>query len=336
MKKKRPRFLKLKFNLFVGVLCLGTVLLAYGFDRIHADGIDVSADVSVKKTEPVKYIKKVQMNKIESETSQSTTNSSIHYDKGVSTEEDKADYIPVYKSADENSKVLEEVFTGEWAEYFGKEDGFVQIETNNGTHGYVSTEQCKVTNVVDKTKPSALKGAVIILDPGHGGNDVGAESTNGQYFEKDITLTTAKVVKKKLEDAGAKVYLTRNQDKYISLSNRTETTMKYAADVFISLHYDSFETSNTMSGYTTYYYYKDAEELANSINRGLTETITTLKNVGVRTDNFQVTRNNPYPSVLLELGYINAYGDLIVITQDDYYDTVAEGIVKGLNSYFEG
>lgn len=330
MKKKRKRFLKLKFNFFVGVLCLGTVMLAYGFDRIHADGIQITENSLVKNTEKIDYTKKVQINKVKT----ATTESSIHYDKGAVTDTDKENLIPIYASADENSKVLEEVFTGEWAEYFGKEKGFVQIETNKGTHGYVSTEQCKVTDVVDKKKPTSLKNAVIVLDPGHGGADVGAESTNKEYLEKKLTLATAKAVKQKLEAAGATVYLTRAKDTYVSLSDRTDLAVKNTADVFISLHYDSFETSNTMSGYTTYYYYKDEENLANAINQGLSEKIATLKNVGVRTDNFQVTRDNPYPAVLLELGYINSYSDLMVITQDDYYDTVADGIVKGLNSYF--
>lgn len=53
---------------------------------------------------------------------------------------------------------------------------------------------------------------MIVLDPGHGGNDTGALSNDEQTEEKDITLSTAIKVKKTLEDAGATVYLTHTTD----------------------------------------------------------------------------------------------------------------------------
>lgn len=343
MKKKRTRFLKLKFNIFVVLLCAATVVLAIGFDRIHADGIQLTEKeeekvVAPPKVEEPKVLEKVQINKIENSaaTESSATESSLDYDHGVAEDTDAENLIPVYAEPDENSEVMEEVFTGEWADYFGKEDGFVQIETNKGTLGYVSDAQANVTDIVDKKKPSSLKDAVIVIDAGHGGEDAGAESTNGVYFEKDFTLKTALAVKMALEAEGATVYLTRNKDEYISLDDRVDMAVENLADVFISLHYDSSEEADAMNGFTTYYYYRDEETLANSVNQGMVDADTSLKSIGVRQENFQVLRDNPYPALLLELGYINSYGDLIVVRESGYYKKVADGVTSGLEKYFAG
>ncbi len=60
---------------------------------------------------------------------------------------------------------------------------------------------------------------MIVLDPGHGGNDTGALSNDEQTEEKDITLSTAIKVKKALEDAGATVYLTHTTDELVQLGD---------------------------------------------------------------------------------------------------------------------
>lgn len=331
MKTKRTRYLKFKFILFVIFLCIGTVSLGYGFHQVHSASIQTKqADPETKESEPAKKtIQMVQLQKKSDETTEDTID-----DIGADPTENPSHLILVYEEADETSEILEEVFTGEWAQYIAESEGFVEVKTNAGTTGFVTAEQAKVTSVEEKTASMSLKDVVVLLDPGHGGEDGGAVSTNQVYLEKDLTLDTAKAVKNALEEAGATVYLTREDDDFLSLDDRTEMAIENSVDIFISLHYDSFETSDTMSGYTTYYYYDASEALANNINQGLLDNITSLNNVGLRTDNFEVIRETPYPSVLLELGYINSYGDLIVIREDSYYTEVADGIVEGLESYF--
>jgi N-acetylmuramoyl-L-alanine amidase len=85
---------------------------------------------------------------------------------------------------------------------------------------------------------------LIVLDPGHGGVDPGAIGANG-VFEKHIALSMAKELKKMLEDTGRyKVYLTRNQDKYLRLYQRVDIARQRNAALFISLHADSIGKSN--------------------------------------------------------------------------------------------
>lgn len=80
---------------------------------------------------------------------------------------------------------------------------------------------------------------VIVIDPGHGGNDSG---TTGRLYntpEKVITLSYALELKKLLEKRGYKVILTRDSDKSISLDQRQNIANKNKADIFVSLHADS-------------------------------------------------------------------------------------------------
>ena len=77
---------------------------------------------------------------------------------------------------------------------------------------------------------------LIVIDPGHGGRDVGASGSGGA-MEKDITLSIARLLKKRLlESTGAEVLLTREEDEYLQLAERTEFANKRSADIFISIH----------------------------------------------------------------------------------------------------
>ncbi len=105
-------------------------------------------------------------------------------------------------------------------------------------------------------KPAAGKSPVfkplIVLDPGHGGQDPGASSGSGQ-FEKTITLATARELKRQLEATGRyRVQLTRDTDKFIKLAERVKIAQRAKADLFVSIHADSIDkpTVNGASVYT--------------------------------------------------------------------------------------
>ncbi|THB63230.1 MAG: AMIN domain-containing protein [Gammaproteobacteria bacterium] len=98
--------------------------------------------------------------------------------------------------------------------------------------------------VVKSTKSiKTKKDFVIIIDPGHGGEDPGAIGPK-KTREKDVVLATAKKLAKKINAAkGFKAYLTRDGDYYISLRKRINLARKKQADLFISLHADAFRNS---------------------------------------------------------------------------------------------
>ena len=93
---------------------------------------------------------------------------------------------------------------------------------------------------------------VIVLDPGHGGKDPGAEGANGLQ-EKHIVLSIAKKLKVKLEkDLNVKVLLTREDDSFISLKERTDFANANEADLFISIHTNAAENKKA-HGIEVYY-----------------------------------------------------------------------------------
>ena len=82
---------------------------------------------------------------------------------------------------------------------------------------------------------------VVMLDPGHGGEDSGAVGPSG-LREKDVVLSIAREAKREMERLGYQVYMTRNEDVFIPLGVRVAKARSRKADIFISIHADAFTT----------------------------------------------------------------------------------------------
>ena len=93
---------------------------------------------------------------------------------------------------------------------------------------------------------------VLVLDPGHGGVNVGTHSLTDGRFEKEFTLDWAFRIKSLLETNGWTVFLTRTSDADIALSNRVAFAEAHHADVFISLHFNSAAPDKKQAGLETY------------------------------------------------------------------------------------
>lgn len=100
------------------------------------------------------------------------------------------------------------------------------------------------------SKKTTTTKKIIVLDPGHGGQDPGAISVSGKY-EKDLTLKMAKETKAILEKRGYKVVLTRDKDFYIPLRGRIKKAHEANGDLFISIHADSAK-SKSATGLSIY------------------------------------------------------------------------------------
>ncbi|HUT52615.1 MAG TPA: N-acetylmuramoyl-L-alanine amidase [bacterium] len=93
---------------------------------------------------------------------------------------------------------------------------------------------------------------VIVLDPGHGGHDAGAKGPGG-ILEKDVTLSIAKRLRDRLQkETGLIVYLTRNDDTFIPLSDRPKKARELNADVFISVHANAYKMMSAQ-GFETFF-----------------------------------------------------------------------------------
>ncbi len=93
---------------------------------------------------------------------------------------------------------------------------------------------------------------VIVIDPGHGGIDPGANASGG-VSEKDLVLSFAQKLQKKLEEGGRyRVVMTRDKDVFVSLGERVRAARRVQADLFISIHADSISGGQQVRGLTVY------------------------------------------------------------------------------------
>ncbi len=102
------------------------------------------------------------------------------------------------------------------------------------------------------TRMLGLKVGRIVIDPGHGGHDFGTIGPGG-LPEKDLVLSLARSLRKMIQEKiGAEVILTRDDDTFISLEERTAIANQHKADLFISIHANS-SRNHSISGVETYY-----------------------------------------------------------------------------------
>lgn len=228
------------------------------------------------------------------------------------------------------SKIVQTVSAGEVFTVTNKEGDWLEIDYGSGKTGYVANWIVSQPNQ-HRSGTKGLAGKTIVLDPGHGGRDQGTEGASGT-LEKEVTLKTAKLLAKKLQNKGVNVILTRSGDKYVDLSKRTNIASQYNADAFISLHYDSIH-DRTINGHTTYYYYFYEKELAEKLHNRISNSID-MKDRGVRYGNYYVTRENQRPAVLLELGYLSNPNEEGQIRRSNFQENITEAIVSGLDDYF--
>jgi N-acetylmuramoyl-L-alanine amidase len=127
-----------------------------------------------------------------------------------------------------------------------------QKNTNNNLAGdTIATKPYQVTQVSDNfaiVNKSIQQKHIIVLDPGHGGQDYGSVNRDSKIKEKDLTLKYAKNLKIDLEKTGKyKVFLTRDTDEFLPLLQRIKAATRKNAALFISIHADGIETPNLSS-----------------------------------------------------------------------------------------
>lgn len=174
----------------------------------------------------------------------------------------------------------------------------------------------------------------VVLDAGHGGKDSGAVSKDKIMLEKDFTYTIVNKMKAILEkDPRIQVHLSRPDDVKIELRERVAFAEKVKADVFISIHANSF-TKDTATGSETYYYRDNSKELANIIQKHLVAG-TGLANRGVKKEAFVVIKETSMPAVLVEAGYLSNSYDLEVLRKDENQDFIAAELVLGIKEFLK-
>ena len=170
----------------------------------------------------------------------------------------------------------------------------------------------------------------VVIDAGHGGYDPGA--SYGGHDEKDITLAISRKVKAILEAKGVKAYLTRSEDRFISLAERVEISKSISPNLFVSVHVNAIATNPAMDGLQTYYYSSNGYKVAKVMHKELLDQVK-MPNRNIRKAAFWVCKYTKAPSVLLELGFMTNKKERKKIVTEDYQDKLAKAIASGIIKY---
>jgi N-acetylmuramoyl-L-alanine amidase len=190
-----------------------------------------------------------------------------------------------------------------------------------------------------RPKGIGLAGKKIVLDPGHGGEHLGAVGLNG-LEEKIPNLEVSKKLKKMLEKDGAKVYLTRERDdQTVSLQDRVAFTKKKTPDLFVSLHHNANAQVDRAIDRSELYYcwWSDgpSRDVANHLYAAFHRHIG-LPQLPVRPAIYYVTRHNDEPCVLGEPSYISNPEREAKLKSERHQKEEAQAYYDGIKNYFDG
>lgn len=199
---------------------------------------------------------------------------------------------------------------------------------------------------------------VIVIDPGHGGENAGAKSVLGNRYEKEFTLDLARRLQALLNASGAQVFLTRSADFDLALSNRVAFADEHKANLFLSLHFNSAAPSSSEVGLETYCL--TPVGMPSSLTRGFADEVnTTFPNNAFDTENLQlalrvhrailqvngqhdrgvrrarfpgVLRGEQRPAILVEAGYLSNPQEARLIEDPGYRQRLAEAVADALLS----
>ncbi len=192
---------------------------------------------------------------------------------------------------------------------------------------------------------NSMKGKVIVIDPGHGYGktpdklDPGAI---GNVTEQSVNLAVAKKLTEKLTALGATVYrLPTETDFILTITRPTVAREWYGADMYISLHCNSVENNPNAHGTETYYFTPYSQPLASEINAKLSAYFDntaygdgTVSSRGAKYSYYQVTLQQDFPSVLVEMGFISNERECFIMASSEHQDGIAAAIANGVYSYF--
>lgn len=228
--------------------------------------------------------------------------------------------------------ILENLALGTLLKLNGSEGEWLKVTTMEGKNGWVHGEYVKHVTMSN----SSLKGKTIIVDPGHGGSDPGATGVTG-LREKEINLAVAKILVELLEEAGAKVLVTRSGDQSVSNQKRIELANEAKADVYVSIHSNAYPDPE--SNGTETHYCPDTENsvasrfLAGQLQRELVSALG-LRDRGVKANSFYVLTKTEMPAALVELGFLSNPAEEELLKKESTHLDAAKAIYQGLEAYF--
>ena len=208
-------------------------------------------------------------------------------------------------------------------------------------------------------KPKEKEDYIVVLDPGHGGSDGGAENAYGEDSESILTLKIGTYLKAELEKyAELSVFMTREDDTYVGLSDRVQYAVDKKADILVSLHLNSYESSSAngveilvpRTGRYNTEVAENAEHLANNIleritslglyNRGLKYRDSASGGTypdGSTSDYYTIIEKGMragIPSIIVEHAFISGEQDAQYLDSEEDLMNFAKADAYGIAQYF--
>jgi len=198
-----------------------------------------------------------------------------------------------------------------------------------------------------------ITNAVVLLDPGHGGEDSGTASADNLH-EKQLVLDIAQRTRTRLDAVGVRTILTRDDDTFRPLKDRALQAAACGASAFISIHLNG-SRSTTARGVETYVlpatgfpstsngtqgttsHFGNRNDVRNNllgyhVHRSLL-TQTGAADRGLRRARYEVLKHAACPAVLVECGFLSHPGEAQRLATPDYRERLAEGLARGIVSY---
>lgn len=199
----------------------------------------------------------------------------------------------------------------------------------------------KIVLQIERNQDINPRDRIIVIDPGHGGIKPGSSSPNG-LVEKNLSLEISLKLEKTLKDAGYTVLMTRYDDSHIDLEDRSNIANDNFADIFISIHGNSF-TNSAVNGIEVLYTPVVGDPIKDNIEKKLAQSLldNVIKETGannrglVKSPRLVVTRKAKMPAALVEVGFLSNPKEEKLIANPDYQNNIINGIVKGIEVFFE-
>jgi len=201
----------------------------------------------------------------------------------------------------------------------------------------VDEEQLLVEVKAQMPVSEPIKIPLIVIDPGHGGEDEGC-SREG-VMEREINLELARGLADKLSQLGYEVKLTReSNDTQLSLEERVAIAEAAEADLFISIHQNTCEESESTAAGIETWYCEDAsgssKRLAQLVHMGAVEKTQALDRELRQSGELYVIRETSMPACLIETGFLSNKKEREAVCNPEYQDKLESGIAQGIDYYF--
>jgi len=181
---------------------------------------------------------------------------------------------------------------------------------------------------------------VIVLDAGHGGWDPGMVSNKVE--EKHINLSIAQKLQTFLEQGGATVIITRLDDSDLAKNKSGDMNVRRLiantshADIFLSIHQNSYASSNVKGAQVFYFNESDnSQKLATHVQDRIKEFVDQGNKFKAKANsNYYVLKQTQMPAILVECGFLTNYNERQKLTNQEYQEKMAWGIYLGIIDYF--